>query len=134
MDKQKLQALLQELETWHENNEFSKIIMAINAVPEAERPYELTCLLARAYNNLVVMEDENSQYLKRSIALLESVQQQGENDPLWHYRLGYAYYFSMHFRKALRCFQAALRLDPQDEDTQDFIQLTQKQCVRHYNK
>lgn len=127
-------SFLNQLKQWHDDNAFQKIIDAIEAIPQAKWDYELICQLARAYNNLVVMEDESSQYLKRSIALLESVQQQGENDPLWHYRLGYAYYFSMHFRKALRCFQAALRLDPQDEDTQDFIQLTQKQCVRHYNK
>ena len=95
MDKQKLQALLQELETWHENNEFSKIIMAINAVPEAERSYDLTCLLARAYNNLAVMGDNMSltsseerrpKLLEKALNLLQSVEDEGQNDKNWHFR------------------------------------------------
>ena len=135
MDKQKLQALLQELETWHENNEFSKIIMTINAVPEAERSYDLTCLLARAYNNLAVMGDNMSltsseerrpKLLEKALNLLQSVEDEGQNDKNWHFRKGYALYFLDKEAEALACFERSAELNPDDPDTEYFIQECKK--------
>lgn len=126
MEKQKLQALLEKLENWHENNEFSKIIMAINAVPQAERNYELTCQLARAYNNLAVMSEGNSEQrrdglLKKALSLLQSVKEEGSTDPLWHFRVGYALYFLDREMEALPHFERCAKLNPTMPDVDYFI-------------
>ena len=44
--------LLGQLQRWHEEDQYQWIIDAIEAIPQPERGYELTCQLARAYNNL----------------------------------------------------------------------------------
>ena len=44
--------LLGQLQRWHEEDQYQRIIDAIEAIPQPERGYELTCQLARAYNNL----------------------------------------------------------------------------------
>ena len=43
--------LLGQLQRWHEEDQYQRIIDAIEAIPQPERGYELTCQLARAYNN-----------------------------------------------------------------------------------
>lgn len=135
MDKQKLQALLKELEAWHEQDQFSQIIMTINAVPAAERGYELTSQLARAYNNLAVLGDDQNlaasgnrrpKLLEKALALLETVAEDGQNDPHWHFRKGYALYFLDREAEALACFERAAALDPDDQDAQYFIRECQK--------
>lgn len=42
--------LLEQLEQWNKNDEFSRCIEAIEAIPEKERGYKLTVLLGRAYS------------------------------------------------------------------------------------
>ena len=79
--------LLGQLQRWHEEDQYQRIIDAIEAIPQPERGYELTCQLARAYNNLAGPEEAGP--LEKSVSLLESIADQGQEDPLWHYRLGY---------------------------------------------
>ena len=57
MEQEKLQALLKQIEQWHDDNEFSLIIKAIDDLPADERTPELISQQARAYNNLAVMGD-----------------------------------------------------------------------------
>ena len=52
--------LLEQLEQWNENDEFSRCIEAIEAIPEKERGYKLTVFLGRAYSNLAVLVDHNT--------------------------------------------------------------------------
>ena len=79
MDKE----ILELLAEWHKNNEYQKIVDAILAIPEEERDYELIVQLARALNNLGDYETATE--------MLLGVEEEGKNDPLWYYRLGYAY-------------------------------------------
>lgn len=109
------QDFLKLLDTWNEDDEHQRIVDEIGAVPEAERTYALTCRLARAYNNLGRFEE--------AAALLLSIWEEGENDPLWHYRLGYSYYYLDRDVEALKEFQCAKKLDPDDEDTEDYIEM-----------
>ena len=85
MDKE----LRKQLAQWHENDEYQKIVDAILAIPEKERDYELIGQLARALNNLGDYETATE--------MLLMVEKDGVGDPLWHYRLGYAYYYSNRF-------------------------------------
>ena len=43
--------ILQQCQKWHENDEFQKIIDALEAIPAEERTPEMDSELARAYNN-----------------------------------------------------------------------------------
>ena len=116
--------LLGQLQRWHEEDQYQRIIDAIEAIPQPERGYELTCQLARAYNNLAGPEEAGP--LEKSVSLLESIADQGQEDPLWHYRLGYALFYLDREEEALPHFQRAAELDPQDPDAPEFIRQCQK--------
>ena len=112
--------LFQQINEWHETDEHQKIIDAIEALPREEWGYELTCLLALAYNN--VSPEPCEWQLEKAVSLLESVREDGRDDALWHFRLGYALYFLDREAEALPCFRRAAELDPDDPDAPYFIQ------------
>ena len=115
---------LSQLEQWHEENAYQKIIDCLESRSKTQAlDYGLTCQLARAYNNLADLDQpEAKAQLARAEELLRSVEAEGQNDPLWHYRLGYSLFYQDREKEALPCFQKALELDPEDEDTRFFIQ------------
>ncbi|MFJ2046720.1 SMI1/KNR4 family protein [Paenibacillus taichungensis] len=106
--------LLERLEAWHEQDEYEEIVDAITEVPEEERDYILVNHLGRALNNLERYQEAVEQFL--------SVEAEGQNDPLWHYRIGLAYYYLEQYENAREAFEAADRLEPGDEDTQEFLE------------
>lgn len=107
--------LLSQINEWHEKDKHQQIIDAIEALPREEWGYTLTCLLARAYNN---MAETGGAELEKAISLLESVREDGKEDARWHFRLGYALFFLGRVSEALPCFRCAAELDPEDSDTQ----------------
>ena len=48
--------LLGQLQRWHEEDQYQRIIDAIEAIPQTERGYSLHCQQARAYNPLPAPE------------------------------------------------------------------------------
>ncbi|MDN8591368.1 SMI1/KNR4 family protein [Paenibacillus sp. 11B] len=106
--------LLERLEAWHEQDEYEEIVDAITQVPEEERDYILVNHLGRALNNMERYQEAVEQFL--------SVEEEGQNDPLWHYRIGLAYYYLEQYENAREAFEAADRLEPGDEDTQEFLE------------
>ncbi len=130
MEQEKLQALLKQIEQWHDDNEFSQIIKAIDDLPADERTTELISQQARAYNNLAVMGDgmtkrENPEIdqaqLEKAVELLQSVAEQSQDNYIWHFRLGYALYFLDREMEALDCFERSRELNPDQDDVDDFI-------------
>lgn len=105
-----------QIEDWHAADRHHKIIDALEQIAETERDYETTSLLARAYNNV----DECA----KAAELLESVKEEGQNDALWNFRMGYAQYYLDNNAEALGYFNKTLELDPEDEDARFFI----RQC------
>ncbi len=108
------EVLYKQLVRWHEEEEFQKIVDAVLALPEDERDYELTGQLARALNNLGDYET--------AAEFLLSVEEEGSSDPLWHYRLGYAYFNSNMFKQAKEEFEKVLQLTPEDDDAQMYLE------------
>ena len=108
--------LLKQVNEWNEKGEHQKIVDAIEVLSHEEWGYELTCLLARAYNNM-----RGALQLEKAVSLFESVREKGNDDPLWHYRLGYALYYLHREKEALPCFRRALELNPDDSDALQFI-------------
>ena len=76
--------LQKQLKKLAKKNNFGEIVPLIEKIPEDERDAEIITLYIRALNN-------TSQY-DRAIKVLMQHQEEGANDPYWHYRLGYAYY------------------------------------------
>lgn len=108
--------LMKQIDEWHKAEKHQEIIDALEQIPEAERDFETTSLLARAYNNI-------EEYAKAA-ELLESVREEGVEDERWNFRMGYAQYFLNNYREALDYFSKARELNPEDEDTLSFI----RQC------
>ena len=108
--------LMKQIDEWHKAEKHQEIIDALEQIPEAERDFETTSLLARAYNNI-------EEYAKAA-ELLESVREEGAEDERWNFRMGYAQYFLNNYREALDYFSRARELNPEDEDTLSFI----RQC------
>ena len=55
--------LLEQLETWHEQDEYEKIVDAVQEIPTEDRDYELVNHLGRALNNLERYEEAVEQFL-----------------------------------------------------------------------
>ncbi len=111
--------LLEQCQKWNENNEFQKIITALENVPSEKRTPEMDSELARAYNNLANPEDQ--ELFIKAIALLKPHEDYFQGDHCWNFRMGYAYYYLNQEGLALKYFKQALTARPNDEDTQTLI-------------
>lgn len=111
--------LIEEVERWHERDEHQRIVDAIEALPEDRRSPQLVSALARAYNNLAGVGD--TALFRRAIALLESVEEELQDDHSWNFRMAYAYYYLDQEGPALHYFERALEAKPGDEDTRELI-------------
>ena len=96
--------LEEQIRQWNDENEFEKCVEAIEAVPEAERGYELTLLLGRAYSNIAVLgphcerpdgdaDKVDRELLDKAISIFESIRA-GERATrsgirAWHTRSGW---------------------------------------------
>ncbi|MFB6365175.1 SMI1/KNR4 family protein [Paenibacillus elgii] len=105
--------LLEQLNLWHEKDEFQQIVDRILEIPEQDRDYDVISHLARAMNNLERYEEALQQLL--------TIEKQGENDPRWHFRAGYAYYYLEQYEDAVREFETADQLAPKDRATLLFL-------------
>ena len=130
------QEFLNQLEQWNEEDQYQKIIDAIEALPEEAVDFTLTSALARAYNNLAidVMPPEDRPLYQRAVDLLLSLEGQLEEavkqDPdaahTWNFRLAYAYFYLDQESLALPYFEKALEGRPGDEDTLEMIDRCQR--------
>jgi len=124
--------LLDKLVSWYEEDRHDKIAEAIEQLPESERGYELVSHYGRALNNL-------GRYTEALQQLL-SVESQGRQDSVWHYRVGYAYFFMQQWEESLSAFEQADKLEPDDAATLEFIETCrnlmerQAEAVREINQ
>lgn len=98
------QELLDQIREWRKGLEHQKIIDAIEALPEGERDYLFTCLLAREYNVVNRFEEAKE--------LLGSVRQEGKNDPNWFFHYGYTLFSLKRYAEAKGAFQQVLKMVP----------------------
>lgn len=127
-----MEELLKQIEEWNEASEFFKAIEAIEKIPVGERDYTLTLWLGRITSNLAVLGDRDIRMhknmepdwklLRKAVDLLESIREEGEQDPLWYSRMGYALHAMERSQEALRCGQRWLELAPEDPDAQEFLE------------
>ncbi len=124
MDKK----LSKKCEKLHKQNQFGEIIKRLEAEPQTD--YEVVGHLARAYNNKGRFQD--------AINLLLSAKEAGKDDPLWHFRLGYAYDHLARHEEALAAFEKVLALNPKDWEARLYIRTCKKsikeQKPKHQNQ
>ncbi len=107
-------SLREKLEYWHQKDEYLKIVSAIRALQEDQQAdYDLQGKLARALNNLSCYQE--------AIQVMDAIREEGEQDPIWWYRMGYSYYYLNEEEKAETCFKRAVELDPEDGDCWFFL-------------
>ncbi|WP_443147021.1 DUF5713 family protein [Paenibacillus sp. HWE-109] len=98
-----------QLIVWHQEDEHEKIVDRIMEIPQSDRDYDTVSLLARAMNNLERYDE--------ALQLLLTIAKLGEEDPLWHFRVGYSYFYLEQYEEALREFEITNKLDSEDRDT-----------------
>ncbi len=111
--------LLKQCQIWNENDEYQKIVDALEAVSPEERTPEMDSELARAFNNLANGDDR--ELFQKAIDLLKPHEEYFQGDHCWNFRIAYAYYYLDQEGPALHYFEKALEALPGDEDTQEFI-------------
>lgn len=119
-----LAELQHNLEQWNQDDEYQKIIDAIEGLPSEEQLPELKSQLARAYNNLAGPQDRP--LFQKAVRLLESVEEEFHEEHNWNFRMGYALYYLDQESKARDYFEKALEYRPGDEDTKELIELCNK--------
>lgn len=107
--------LEKELDILHKQGKNQEIIDIINSLPEEDLNYDILGKLARAYNN-------NGQ-CEEGLKVLLSLKDEGEENSLWNFRVGYSYYYSenakdnpQYLEKAKKYFERCLELNPNEPD------------------
>ncbi|NQX46456.1 tetratricopeptide repeat protein [Paenibacillus tritici] len=105
--------LIAQLNAWHEEDQFEEIVSRIKEVPTPLIDEELAVHLGRALNNL-------GRY-REALKWFNKAADKGKKDPLWHFRVGYAHYYLDEYDEAIKAFKKANKLDPEDQDTIEFL-------------
>ena len=133
------EAFFQQLEQWNDEDEYTRCIQALNAIPENLRNYRIVYAMARALENYAVLGDHHEEppYYKaekallRAIELLESVREEGQDKAQWNMRMAYGYQYLYHQEeKAIPYAQRWAELDPEDENAPAVIQECQKEIAK----
>ena len=95
--------LLKRLEQWYDDFQFEKVITKVLEIPNNERDYETSSYLIRAY--------ESMEKFQSAVDELNFIKDKGKKDPLWHFRLGYAYFNIAKYDDALKEYEIAYNLD-----------------------
>ena len=120
----------QQLEQWNDEDEYTRCIQALNAIPEDWRNCRTAYALARALENYAIIGDHDEgtpnykgdKALLRAIEVLESVREEGQDKAEWNMRMAYAYqYLHGQEEKAIPYAQRWAELDPEDENASAVI-------------
>lgn len=123
--QQNAESFFQQLEQWNDEDEYTRCIQALNAVPENWRNYRTAYALVRALENYAIIGDHDEGTLKskgdkallRAIEVLESVREEGQDKAEWNMRMAYGYqYLYGQEEKAIPYAERWAELDPEDEN------------------
>ncbi|MDR2905930.1 MAG: suppressor of fused domain protein [Helicobacteraceae bacterium] len=109
-----MENFIAQLKSWHEAGDHQQIADAVEKIPAKERGYEVCGLYARALNNLERFQEALDQLMAWEV--------EGQGDYKWHYRAGFSLYFLDRDAEAAQCFQRAIDLGDEDEQTKELLQ------------
>ena len=136
---QNQEEFFQQLEQWNDEDEYTRCVQALNAIPEDQRNYRIVYAMARALENYAVLGDHHEEppYYKaekallRAIELLELVREEGQDKAQWNMRMAYGYQYLYHQEeKAIPYAQRWAELDPKDGKAKDLIKELQEEIDR----
>ncbi len=128
-----------QLEQWNDEDEYTRCIQALNAIPEDCRNYRIAYAMARALENYAVLGDHQQEppyykaekALRRAIEVLESVREEGQDKAQWNMRMAYGYqYLNGQEEQAIPYAQRWAELDLEDENAPAVIQQCQEEVVK----
>ena len=128
-----------QIEQWNDEDEYTRCIQALNAIPEDWRNYRIAYAMARALENYAIIGDHDEgtpnykgdKALRRAIEVLESVREEGQDKAEWNMRMAYAYqYLYGQEEKAIPYARRWAELDPEDENAPAVIQECQKEIAK----
>ena len=118
---------------------YTECMTALESIPMEERDYQVWYQFARAYQNFVIVGNDDKgtpsfigdKFLLKSIDILNSVREEGKDKAEWNMRMAYAYQYLTHEEE--RAIPYALRwaeLDPEDKDALGVV----KECKEEIEK
>ncbi len=111
LDDDKIFDIIKE---WHDDGEYEKIALTINAVPKEQWSAKLRLSLISAYNNMKRFEDSERE-LEEVYPLCKTPVQTAK----YHYLRGYIYYTEDKEMMAVSCYKKGLEADPNNESKLD---------------
>ena len=127
------------IEKLTDGDTYTECMTALESIPMEERDYQVWYQLARAYQNFAIIGNDDQgtpsfigdKFLLKSIDILNSVREEGQDKAEWNMRMAYAYQYLAHGEE--RAIPYALRwaeLDPEDKDAL----LVVKECEEEIEK
>ncbi len=110
------QSLLENLQKLYDEKKYQEIINELLEIEPEQWGYDLTCLFARALNEIGEYDDAMGYLLK--------VANQGRKDYMWYMRIGYTYFLQKKYRDATEMFEKALKLQPNNQEVLLFLAVT----------
>ncbi|TVX93402.1 SMI1/KNR4 family protein [Paenibacillus agilis] len=120
------QSLIEQLNLWHEDDKHQYIVDTLLAIPKDEWDYEALIRLGRAYNNLGLYEE--------ALHHFEKIAEQGQQDPLWHYRVGFALFHLKKYEDASQVLRTADMLEPGDPNIEYLLTLSLQKAEKQHRQ
>ena len=127
------------IEKLTDEDTYTECMTALESIPMEERDYQVWYQLARAYQNFAIIGNDDQgtpsfigdKFLLKSIDILNSVREEGQDKAEWNMRMAYAYQYLTHEEE--RAIPYALRwaeLDPEEQNALEVV----KECKEEIEK
>lgn len=113
------------LEQWHQNEEYEKVVQALEELVPEDMTDNLYGQLARALSYL--------QRYDEALDALDHVSEEGRDDTWW-YRRGYALFYLEQYEEARRALETVVKINPNDLEAAEFAEDCAEMMLRQKNK
>ncbi|MDR1374400.1 MAG: suppressor of fused domain protein [Treponema sp.] len=103
-----------QLVSWHDKDEHGRIIRAIEKLDRKSWDYEITSYYARALNNMGRFQE--------ALDILLPLKEEGKDDAVWFFRVGYSLYYLNREEEAADFFRKAIEYGDDGEDSRMLLQ------------
>ena len=127
------------IEKLTDEDTYTECMTALESIPMEERDYQVWYQLARAYQNFAIIGNDDQgtpsfigdKFLLKSIDILNSVREEGQDKAEWNMRMAYAYQYLTHEEE--NAIPYALRwaeLEPEEQNALEVV----KECKEEIKK